>query len=449
MKLNDFYEKALSTLSLSVDDDGYVVIKDEESTNRVTVGKKFLVMATSNHVSTMDDNKVLFNPLQEDSIKGINPSMVKYKALIERKLSVSFNVAQKLLAKLASDMKLQKDASLELNNKFIAKLNKVRKQNMKEIVTEDTIKLLNKIHEASYQKSSNQGMVAISVSKAKVIEGEKYNKVAVVQLPVYEDVCNNPKYAYDIEIKRPADAGIFKVITEYIIGTDDEDKIDYSKFTVGSKSLESPTFISVYKLYYKLAERINKVLKQLSFIDKEICKESMLKLDLALDDLVHIEDFKSQLRLIPKISDNSSVNIPSNTPAAPVAQQAPVNQNVAPVNLAPSAPLTSVQRKLIQMRGGALPAAPVNPNIRGAYGQPATRPVMAVNRPGMARPMDPNMLARLNNATAILQSQATMGYAAPNGYPSAQYVAGAGNFGPMNPIYAQLAQPYVPYMRNR
>ena len=44
-------------------------------------------------------------------------------------------------------------------------------------------------------------MVAISVSKAKVIEGEKYNKVAVVQLPVYEDICNNPKYAYDIEIK--------------------------------------------------------------------------------------------------------------------------------------------------------------------------------------------------------------------------------------------------------
>jgi hypothetical protein len=126
MKLNEFYEKALSTLSLSVDDDGYVVIKDEESTNRVTVGKKFLVMATSNHVSTMDDNKVLFNPLQEDSIKGINPSMVKYKALIERKLSVSFNVAQKLLAKLASDMKLQKDASLELNNKFIAKFNKIR-----------------------------------------------------------------------------------------------------------------------------------------------------------------------------------------------------------------------------------------------------------------------------------------------------------------------------------
>ena len=101
------------------------------------------------------------------------------------------------------------------------------------------------------------------------------------------------------------------------------------------------------------------------------------------------------------------------------------------------------------MRGGALPAAPANPNIRGAYGQPAARPVMAVNRPGMARPMDPNMLARLNNATAILQSQATMGYAAPNGYPSSQYVAGAGNFGPMNPVYAQPAQPYVPYMRNR
>ena len=101
------------------------------------------------------------------------------------------------------------------------------------------------------------------------------------------------------------------------------------------------------------------------------------------------------------------------------------------------------------MRGGALPTAPVNPNARGAYGQPATRLVMAVNRPGMAKPMDPDMLARLNNATAILHSQATRGYANPNGYPSAQYVAGVGNFGPMNPVYTQPGQPYVPYMRNR
>ena len=56
-------------------------------------------MATSEHVSTMDDNKVLFNPLQEDSIKGINPSMVKYKSLIERQLSITFNTVAVLLAK--------------------------------------------------------------------------------------------------------------------------------------------------------------------------------------------------------------------------------------------------------------------------------------------------------------------------------------------------------------
>ena len=177
MNLNDFYKKSLETLSLGVDDSGYVTVKSGEELLRVTVGKKFLVMATSEHVSTMDDNKVLFNPLQEDSIKGINPSMVKYKSLIERQLSITFNTVAVLLAKLAADVKLQKDASLELN-KFIAELNKLRKQNMKEIVTEDTIKLFNKIFEASYSKASNSGMVAISLARGKVLDGEKFNKVS-------------------------------------------------------------------------------------------------------------------------------------------------------------------------------------------------------------------------------------------------------------------------------
>ena len=443
MNLNDFYKKSLETLSLGVDDSGYVTVKSGEELLRVTVGKKFLVMATSEHVSTMDDNKVLFNPLQEDSIKGINPSMVKYKSLIERQLSITFNTVAVLLAKLAADVKLQKDASLELN-KFIAELNKLRKQNMKEIVTEDTIKLFNKIFEASYSKASNSGMVAISLARGKVLDGEKFNKVAALHLPLYEDLLENPKYAYDIEIKRPADSGALKTIIEYIVGIDDDEKIDYSKFTVGSNSLESPTFISVYKVYSKLAARLNKILKQLSFIDKELCKVVTLKTDLAIDDLALIEGFKSQLRMIPKINDNSSVVIPAITKGvsvnsmpeqiAPQERASTMSRVIAPAN---DAPLSAMQLKLKQMRGEPIVQARNPAPVGYGYGREPVRQI-TVNRPGAPRLMDPAALARLN----ALTSPAPMPMYPPAGY------ATQGFYDPMNTAYPVQQQPYQPYVRN-
>ena len=451
MKLNEFYTKALETLSLGVDEHGYVTLKSGDETLRVTVGsKKFLVMATSEHVSTMDDNKVLFNPLQEDAIKGINPSMVKYKSLIERQLSIAFNTAAILLARLASDVKLQKGASLELN-KFISELNKLRKQNMKEIVTEDSIKLLNKIFETSYTKASNAGMLAISLTRAKVIEGEKFNKVASVVLPIYDDLLENPKYVYDIEIKRPTDAGILKTIIEYIVGLNDEDKIDYAKFTVGSNSLESPTFISVYKLYYKLADRLNKVLKQLSFLDKNLTKAVMLKTELSLDDLQHIESFKSQLRLIPKINDNSSVTIPAISKGV-AASAMPTQTNVPVDNRSMSAatpgvsnaPMSAMQRKLLQMRGGVVPVEQsynANPYM-GARAN--TQQQITVKAPGSVGTMHPALLARLNAAAARVTPPAYG--SAPIGYQQQGY-ATHGFHDPMNPAYPAGVEPYQPYMR--
>lgn len=59
---------------------------------------------------TSADEVIIFNPLEEDSIKGINPSMVKYKAIIDKRLSFSFNQTLELLATLAANIDLQKKA---------------------------------------------------------------------------------------------------------------------------------------------------------------------------------------------------------------------------------------------------------------------------------------------------------------------------------------------------
>ena len=440
MLLNDFYNATLETLGLSMDEEGFVVQPDGEENARVLIGKRFLVMPTSEHVSTMTDEKVLFNPLQEDAIKGINPSMVKLEAMQERKLSIAFNTVQFLLAKLAADVKLQAKASLELN-KFISELNVLRKAQMKEIVTENTLKLLNKIHTASYKKNSSAGSVAIKIDKSVVLDGEKFSKVASIVLPIYAEVLaamsstSDKKYIYDIDVTRPTDLGILKLTTEFIIGKDEEGKVNTYK--IGSNSTESPTFISVYKVYVKLSTRLNKLLASLSFIDKTICDAVKINHVLKVDDLVHIENFKSSLRLIPKIDLNSSVSIPkiTNTTTTMPGYASPTNVAAPATTYAtrPAAPttgrpMTAMERKLAQIRGTLPTETPAMTGFGGGFGSMAAAPVrqvVTVRNPGARPTMTREQLAILNMAIAPVVPAVQM---MPQ-YAGANYGQPAGNAG--------------------
>lgn len=318
MDLIEFYTKAIKSVGLTLDEDNFICLKENDKLERVMHNKKQIFMPTYENLKKVNDNIIIFNPLEEDSIRGINPSMVKYKSILDRRLAQSFNVVLELISMLGADLELQKKASLELN-KFLSSLAVLRKQNMKNIVDDAFVSLVRKIIAISLTKSAHSGSVFIKTDKGKVIDGEKFNKVANLSLPIYEDLKENNEAIFEIELKRKKDAGIYSIITEFIIGTkDNSESIDYDKYAAGSNHLESPTFIVVYKLYYKLAKRFNSLLKSLSFINKDIATSAMINLELELDDLVEINNFIGELKLIPNL--NSGTNITKKIDAAPVVQ---------------------------------------------------------------------------------------------------------------------------------
>ena len=354
MILDEFYKLAIASVGYSLDEDNFLVKKTSNGTTREHYNKKQIMLYNSSTRLTSSDDIIIFNPLEEDSIKGINPSMVKYKALLEKQLSVSFNNTAELLAMLASDLELQKKASLELN-RFISDLNKLRQPNMKEIVDEKFVKLLRNINDTSYTKSINNGSMYIKTEKGKVIDGEKFNKIGMLSLPIYEDLKENPKDIYDIEIKRNKDANIYYSIVEFIVGKNEDNELDIDKYTVGSNSMHSPTFVIIYKLYFKLAKRLNSLLKSLTFIDEDKVKSSLITLALTIEDLAEIDNLVGELKMIPNLSNQRQTSSVSREPvgaltAAPQRYVSPSGRPglVLPSdiedNIVPNRPLSAAER---------------------------------------------------------------------------------------------------------
>jgi len=306
MKLVDFYNKALISVGMQSTEEGNIVYTNDES-KLVTASKKQMVMPIKQQINIITEDKILFNPLQEDMIKGMNLSTAKVKVSADRMLANAFNLVIESLALLAKDIELQNKANLELN-KFTGELNKLRKQNMKEIVDAPFVTMISKVHSESIKKTSMFGSIAIKIDKNKAIEGEKFSKVGSLILPIYEDLLLDSTKIYDIELKRKKDADIYKTMVEFIIGKNDNDEVALSNYTTGSNSLSSPSFIVIYRVYFKLATRLNKLIDGLKFINEDIVK-AKINLALSLDDLSLIPEFDSELRMIPNLNKIQQMNM--------------------------------------------------------------------------------------------------------------------------------------------
>lgn len=395
MNLIEFYKKAVHSVGLDLDSDNFLCVKNaEDKLERIMYSKKQIFLPTDENLKNINDNIIIFNPLEEDSIRGINPAMIKYKSIIDRRLSQTFNTIAELIAILAADVSMQKKASLELN-KFISELNKLRKQNMKEIVDETYINLQRKIFNASLTKSANAGSIFIKTDKAKLIDGEKYNKIATLDLPIYDELKENKNTVYDIELKRGKDAGILFTITEFIIGKKDDDIIDTDKYIVGSNNLESPSFIVVYRMYYKLAKRFNALLKSLSFINKELTEKATLNLTLEPDDLAEINSFIGELKMIPNLNAGTKNNIERPSVAGVAA-----NSNVRPIGSVVRREIASqpigtagISSAAALLRKGNNQSVEYARPVTAAFARPrqlmerAAEPEQYFRRPGIARPV--------------------------------------------------------------
>ena len=308
MALLEFYKQVLENLRLHVDDEGYVYVGNEDTKMLLTVDNgKQLVLPTKEHINslyTVDENgevsitKCLYNPLNEDVIKGDSVSIRKTKRLVERILSHIIASTGSILIKLIASPEFQKNTPLIIN-KFLSGLNDLEIGTVKSIVDDKTSSYWLRIYEKTVKDTD--GLVSVFLKKRGKHKGEMFNRLAVLHSKTYEELCNYNKDVGMCGFKlRNKDVKLYKYIFEYLIpGLVNDNKT----YTIGSNDVESPTFISLMSIFYSVVEKTNSVLKPLENVEPDEYKQAYVKNAVTVKELSELEKYKKELLKIPSDLD--------------------------------------------------------------------------------------------------------------------------------------------------
>lgn len=97
--------------------------------------------------------------------------------------------------------------------------------------------------------------------------------------------------------------------------------------------MTSPTFIIIYKLHFKMARRLNSLLKSLEFIDDVKANKAIMKLTLTIEDLAEIDSFAGELKMIPNLNNQAvrqSQTVVSREPASIISSMPIQTRYIAP-----------------------------------------------------------------------------------------------------------------------
>lgn len=304
MSLMKFYTDALTSVDLNVTDDGFVKIQSGKRNQMVMVNKHPLVLPIKEQITSLNEvqedgslkvTKTLFNPLNEDVVKGESESLKKLKNMMDIKMSFTLNLIFNNLLKLGSDLDLQKKASLNLTS-FISTLNKAKGRNVKVAVDENSIIKWNKIYEKNMISTATKGLIHTYLKRGGVFNNNKYNCLATINFPAYKELLKLDKKPQMYGIKlRPKDVEVYKLVYEFIF----KDINEKDSFMLGSNDKKSPGFISLFSMYIHIGERLNELLNDLAFIDKDIVKGGKVNLNLTLEDIEGCSKYGNELAMIP------------------------------------------------------------------------------------------------------------------------------------------------------
>ena len=320
MNLIEFYTKVLEGFNLQVSDDGFIRVRGGDEV--LMCAGKTLVLPLPEHINsafTTDEDgktvvaKVLYNPINEDIVRGDSASLKTTKLFAEQHLGFSIACVGELLLRLACDKNLQQSTKLEIN-KFMKDILVGGGQNIKQIIDEKTVTNWTTI--CNEFTKNGDALVEIFLKKKGTHDGKEYNRLAVMHSKLYDELLKADKDTPVGGIKlRNKDLAIFKTIFPYILGELSED----NTICVGSNNAESPAFVSLMILYLKRMERISKLLEGLKHVDESIYDMCALPNQLLSEgDIYELDGYKTELVKIPTEVDlNRSIQLPSSTLARP------------------------------------------------------------------------------------------------------------------------------------
>ena len=405
--LIDFYKAVLKSVNLLTDDEGFITVKGSDDRSKiVALDGKTLVLPTREHMKTMfkteddgsfEQTKVLYNPLDENVVKGDNRSLVKTKTSAEATLAHAIMANGILLLQLAMEKKLQKNVNLEVS-KFLAKLSEIRRANVKELVDDKTISTWSDLCRTAML--ADRALVTIFLKKSATYNGIKYIRLATLKCNLYEDILladeNTPVYGRKLRNK---DRDTFRLLLEFLLPALDDNNV----MSVGTNNSYSPAFVALFTLYTAVATRLNAINKGLSHVDAEVADSGYIDIGYSQEEIDNVEEYAPEVKLIPSENDVSK-SVSSSKQQAVVAAQ-PVISNYGVVSQQPTHPQSMSAEDAFMSKYGR----PQQPMMY----QPPMQPVVQPPMPMMQQPMYAQPQPKMYPLQGVYPQPSPYGYQHP------------------------------------
>jgi len=299
-----FYKDILEMLDLEITDEGLININIGGDVVPLHIGNLPAYLPTDDNIRNMVDvssgspkpNKVLFNPLQEDVIKGTNESFLTIKKVMELKLvSVAYQIGESLLGIIANKSEIN-DMSLI---KFINMLNGYKAPGMKQVIDGNTVKLWVDLY-SEILSNLDYKYIKFYIKKGGKIDNVKYNRVGTITYPLYEKVTDfNIKTEKLLGYKlRNKDKFAIETLLKFMFGS-----MDIKDNQFGSFNKISPSMHTLFMLYdhtYKSLEPIINALIDHGVEDDVAKKLTIRPLPIRIEAIGDfIDNLENKIKSIP------------------------------------------------------------------------------------------------------------------------------------------------------
>ena len=339
-ELNNFYKQLLEALDLKVDREGRIFIKGEKE-RPLTIKGLPVALPTEenikNAVKVIDGVPtpvlVLFNPLDEDAIKGENESLKKLRQIIELKLNGVIYQLGETLFNIINDT--EKEVSNIEIARFATLLNRHKAPGLKSPIDEKTItnwiKLYKNILTEHYETHS---YVKIFSKRGGKINNIKYNRINILAFPFVENlepIKPNKEKFLDLKL-RSKDKHAYLSLFEYLFNTDVETLKEGFKF--GSLNKIAPGFHALMLLYNFVYEKLSPIINTLFEIGLEDREAEFLSLKPLPIDVNNLGDFIDNIAIaITKVPKENELTTAAQQPAI---QQNPLGNNTTTMTQEPT-----------------------------------------------------------------------------------------------------------------
>ena len=314
------YEGLLDVVNMKIDNDGMIYLELDGIITPVEIEGVVMYIPTDRNVSNMVDvsggkprvNKIMFNPLEEDAVKGSNRTFIKYRDLLQ------YRLAGAVTQLAASLMNIINTTGEEIEDielvKFVNVINRVKSRE-KHLIDDKSVTNWTNLCNKIVTGGNKVAFTKFFVKRGGKIGNTTYNRVGTITFPFVDkliEASEGKEPFLGVKLRRK-DYDVYKSIFVYLMQT--LEPTDINQY--GSLNTKSPSMHVLLLMYNSIHERFKPVVESLrahGIEDDELEMINIKPLPIRVEvfsDL--ISNLENEVRRVP--TDASMSNRRSEKPA--------------------------------------------------------------------------------------------------------------------------------------